>query len=540
MISYGVQTIVTLGIFYVLFSVFSKGEKTFKFNRCFLLITLISSLILPFISVVITQESSLLHYSGKEVIQAAVTTSHYLEDTSETVVATFYKDNTGYWLFGFYLSISLLFMIRLFRNIVVLWKKASNSREKFEGMKLVRDSKVISPYSFFNVLYIPQNFNVLAYDNKIIVWHEKAHYKQLHSLDVIFIELVCCFIWFNPFSWLYRELIKQNHEYLADTNVVHTRGVALGSYAQVILNALKSQYSYTVSSGFNFHQSKKRIVMLQKSKSKFSRVFLKLGVLICLVGLIMGLSSFKVVSSNILKPLLIETTLPVSDSFNGIMTNIKNTVLTETNGHISTSNENFGLKPMVNDANVIKNRISPIIESKTFVVLVDPGHGGKDLGHDIEKSINLTIAKELAKLSNDKVKIVLTRETDKMLSLEERVAKANSLQPNLFLSLHCNSSLARPEQKGIELFYSEKNIAVEQSYGYCIALIKELLTHGDYEEGALKKANFIVLRETQIPAIMLEMGFLTNKDDRQKLTDTDSQKLYAKTIFESLESIAHK
>ena len=177
--------------------------------------------------------------------------------------------------------------------------------------------------------------------------------------------------------------------------------------------------------------------------------------------------------------------------------------------------------------------------------VIDVGHGGKDSGaigaNKIqEKDIVLNIANAILKLNNKFNKpldIYLTRYNDTLISLSDRTKLAKILDTDLFVSLHCNHS-DNSNARGIEVYASRKqtNYSKESIYiGYQIekALCKEI----GYESRGVKFANFQVLRETtsHCVSVLLELGFLSNKDESSYLSNSTNIKLMALAILLSIQ-----
>lgn len=172
------------------------------------------------------------------------------------------------------------------------------------------------------------------------------------------------------------------------------------------------------------------------------------------------------------------------------------------------------------------------------VVWIDVGHGGQDVGASYkgitEKEINLKIAQELVKLNmNEGLKIVLNRTNDEFITLEERVAKMKSLSPDYIISLHSNWSQNLNFQ-GVELYYP---IRIDDETTDNLALHFEQLLGADYAIRGVKAANFFVLKNAPCPAVMLEMGFLSNEIDRKALTSKSGQREMALCILKSLKTL---
>jgi len=207
---------------------------------------------------------------------------------------------------------------------------------------------------------------------------------------------------------------------------------------------------------------------------------------------------------------------------------------------------------------VEKEKKEKIPEKKKRIVVIDPGHGGKDPGAVIgdlyEKDIVLKLAKKIHKLSAkyDSIEVKLTRDKDVFLPLEERAAIANTMNGDLFISLHANS-FSDPNVGGLEVYhldntrdnYTDKLAMVENKisdsasllntilvdmtmsyfvkdsliYATSIGLgLRENLKKYDVKVRGYKKgALFYVLVGARMPSLLLEVGYLTNKKERELL-----------------------
>ena len=179
-------------------------------------------------------------------------------------------------------------------------------------------------------------------------------------------------------------------------------------------------------------------------------------------------------------------------------------------------------------------------------ILIDVGHGGKDSGaigiNGIqEKDIVMNIANEILKLNREldkPVDIYLTRYNDTLISLSDRTKLTKILKADLFMSLHCNHS-DNPDARGIEVYTSRKQAEYSKESvfaGYQIE--KTLCKEIGYESRGVKFANFQVLRETIdcCPSVLLELGFLSNKDEGGYISDSNNIQLIAITILSSIQN----
>lgn len=267
--------------------------------------------------------------------------------------------------------------------------------------------------------------------------------------------------------------------------------------------------------------------MLQKVKSNLKLRVFKFTCMITLLFAVLFLSSFKVLPINILKDII------PRESFELISSGFENNRFNSgvENNETTLQQKQHGQETL--------NATAKGLTKTPFIVLIDAGHGGKDSGHNNEKDYNLSIAKKIAARSNEEVKVILTRDSDNFITLEQRVEQANRLKPNLLLSLHCNAHI-NESRKGPEVYFSENNKQSESSQEYGTSLLENILKMDDFEEGQLKMANFIILKDTEVPSIMLELGFLTNPHDRELLINDNSQNELAKEIFDCLMQMAVK
>ena len=176
------------------------------------------------------------------------------------------------------------------------------------------------------------------------------------------------------------------------------------------------------------------------------------------------------------------------------------------------------------------------------VIVVDPGHGGEDPGkvgtNDVlEKDLNLQIAKKVKKLLEEAgIKIVMTRTNDKVPDakkedLNQRVQLINETKPKLALCIHQNSY---PDAaiKGAQVFYHTITPEAED----VASMVQEELRTVDPTNTRQIKENdtYYMLKNCQVPTIIVECGFLTNPDEAAKLTQEEYQDQIAQAICEGV------
>ncbi len=127
---------------------------------------------------------------------------------------------------------------------------------------------------------------------KNVLQHEMIHSKQWHTFDILIIELLNCVFWFNPFVWLYKRQIRENHEFIADDQVIQS-GVDITTYSNTIIYSGNNYGPMPFTSGFNFNHIKTRLIMLHQSKSSVLKRTVKSLIALTLFAAIFTLSSFK-------------------------------------------------------------------------------------------------------------------------------------------------------------------------------------------------------------------------------------------------------
>jgi N-acetylmuramoyl-L-alanine amidase len=174
----------------------------------------------------------------------------------------------------------------------------------------------------------------------------------------------------------------------------------------------------------------------------------------------------------------------------------------------------------------------PVDAKKTIVI--DAGHGGKDfgaqIGADLEKQIVENIADKIRLQNGGEVEIILLREDDSFMALSERVAKINEINPDLMISLHINAS-KNASENGINAYVSKQNGFYEQSLARANSLINKIANE-KLAKGAVKEGNFAIIKDSKCPAFLIEVGYLSNENDKNYITSESGQHEIAGKILE--------
>jgi len=178
----------------------------------------------------------------------------------------------------------------------------------------------------------------------------------------------------------------------------------------------------------------------------------------------------------------------------------------------------------------VSYKTTPLIPSKQLIV-IDAGHGGKDLGAQSiekpkhsEKNLTLSTAYMLSRyLQQMGYRTILTRDEDTFVPLKKRAEFANDHGCTLFVSVHYNAATNR-EAHGVEVYYydSDKNKKrTEASKQVASVVLDSVIGSTEAKSRGIKHGNFAVIRETTMPAILVEGGFLTNQKEIKKIREAE-------------------
>ncbi len=225
-----------------------------------------------------------------------------------------------------------------------------------------------------------------------------------------------------------------------------------------------------------------------------------------------------------------------------------------------------------------------LAQKKEFTVVIDPGHGGKDPGavgsKSKEKDIVLAVGKALGNLiekNHSDVKVIYTRNSDKFVALNQRAAIANKAHADLFISLHCNAlDRKKASPQGVETFVlglhrSKDNLDVakaenavifyekdystkydgfnpnepesyiifeymsgqylQQSINFATLVQDKLVKNSKRTNRDVRQAGFLVLREVAMPSVLVELGYISNRNDENYMMSASGQQSLANSIY---------
>ncbi len=176
------------------------------------------------------------------------------------------------------------------------------------------------------------------------------------------------------------------------------------------------------------------------------------------------------------------------------------------------------------------------------VIVIDPGHGGKDGGANaagvMEKVMALKVSKEIIKqLSAAGASVITTRNEDTYPSLSDRGNLANDSNADIFISVHFNSNSKADSRSGTITFH-HKTSSIGQLLAEClheeIVKVSNLPDIGVWSDGKIYQSGFKVLRDTKMPGVLLELAFVNHRADRAEMTKADFPDRIAKAVLKGL------
>lgn len=219
-------------------------------------------------------------------------------------------------------------------------------------------------------------------------------------------------------------------------------------------------------------------------------------------------------------------------------------------GDISSQKRNLKKSLIASDHDEIQEKPKDIklciqrLRNKTGVIFIDPGHGGRDIGTESRTSIRIqekTLALETAKLiqfylRRQGYRTEMSRSFDIFVPLRKRVSMANQLEASLFISIHFNSAPSSAI-RGAEVFYYKDNNDKERSLlskQLAESILQSLKTGLPTTTRGIKHGDFCVVRETFMPAVLIEAAFLSNPKEVKLLNTRAYRQRVARTIVRGI------
>ncbi len=483
LLSYGIQVIIVSGLLYSYYHVVLRNKKFHRYNRFYLLAAAGLSVLIPLLNIPV-------YFSEAETESSVVYNTLRVFATTETdegvTVYAGVPNKTSWFTTAHifqlvYITIAIVVLLRVIFSLMKIRRIIrQHPVEKIENISFLNTDEPGTPFSFFRWLFWNRKIELNSEKGEQIFRHELFHIEQKHSLDILFFEFLTVAGWFNPFFHLMKRETKAIHEFLADQFAVNENN--RWDYAELLLMQVLNTNQKLVHPFFH-NQIKRRIAMIT-SPQKTSHQYLRKLMVLPVTAIAVMLFAFSYKSN-----------------------------------HSSIANTETASKKLI---------------------LIDIGHGGSDpgaMGIDgtKEKDIALSIAHHIKELNkNLGFNIEFTREGDMLPDLKARI-KAGEDQPSLFLSLHINSSPDN-NRNGIEVYIPNNGHPFSrESQQLGTALLNQLQTVYTVENKLLQRSKSVwVLENSNCPAALLEVGYISNNNDLRFFAKSENQELVAEKILSAI------
>lgn len=467
------KSVVVSGILTGWYMLALRNKRLHHYNRFFLLFTLYASIQIPLLhftwSPVLEKTSLLLNpvqiifHTPQGVAQEARTAPSYPGGHIDlTQIAS-----------GIAALLSLALLARMLIRIVrVLRLRRQYPISIADGVTMVYTNLPDAPFSFLNCIFWKDSISLESGYGQLMLQHELAHVRQKHSYDKLACQLLSSVFWMNPFYWMIQREINMVHEFLADERaIVQSGDIREEDYTETLAKMLLQKHngnSYlTPEHHFFSSPIQRRILMLQSNSTVRASLLMRIAALPLVAG-----SVFLVAFS--------------------------------------------------------PKTATPYAAAKTdhkIILLVDAGHGGADEGSRSgtlsEKMLTLKVARRMEQLSSRyPIKVHLTRSGDQLMSIEERIALSNKLQPDDFISIHIGGQTqGGKDQSSLDIAVNVKNAKAEESKKLAYAILKNASRPEWLQNNTFSERNSYAVLSNTAASALIEIGSINNQEQMQYIED---------------------
>lgn len=491
---YAGKVIVCSALLFSYYFFFLRNKQFHQYNRSYLLAGTVLSLLLPLVSVSLFPAPDRYDSSLVKTLQV-ISVQEW-----EGGIAFPAQQNRFSQVFTLKNSLLIIYLagvaltgysfIKSLLSIRTLSKR--HRREINNGISFFNTREPGTPFSFFHAVYWNADIELTTREGQNILRHELYHIRAGHSYDIIFMQCISIVCWFNPFFHLYLTELKATHEFMADKHASSTADK--WDYAELLVTRAINNKRSSLYNHFFHTQIKRRIHMLiQKNKSGFSyaRKMMALPLLAILF------CAFSLKKSN-----------------------------HSTNSGMLTSGR-----------------------TGAITVVIDAGHGGSDPGARgvnglVEKDVALSIAQKIKSLGSlYGVEVIMTRDDDKFpgnaSSTKEgnrnRVTVLQEHNADLFISIHLGAmSMGLKSRGGFDAYISSLNKQYQKSRILGSAILGEVKSIYKVTEVIKEIDRIYVLKNPEVPAVLIDCGYITNNEDATFIIDEKNQENVAHNILKGI------
>lgn len=264
LISYFIESLICGALLYLIFRLITIKDISYAFQRVYILLSLVAISIFPLISIEVELSSPF----GVNLNPILVSADSPGLSTSDSALLSLNMVKNSILIL--YISVSFLYLLFIIVHLIKITTIYLDSvRVGFGKYTIVSSRRVEIPFSFMNNIFI--NNSTDESDREYIIKHEFSHIIRKHSADILFVNLISIFLWFNPIIYLFKKLLIETHEFQADRDVLKSGG-SINLYRNLLLNSQFGASPY-LSSSLNKSLTLKRFKKMENLEQKRAGFF---------------------------------------------------------------------------------------------------------------------------------------------------------------------------------------------------------------------------------------------------------------------------
>ena len=276
-LSYNLKVACLVTVFYVFYRVLLCMETFHKLNRAVLLGTSVISFILPLVHITLRRRIMVLDIAADCDGQMPLTFGYGGEFPAEDIFppASPIQDSLPLWqtvmasvyLIGVIFVLSKVIISIISTNRII---RGGEVVSKENGISTILTDRVSVPFNWMKYVVIPRSD--WEKDSKAIILHEKAHCALHHSADILVVDIISAFLWYNPAIWMLRSDLRDIHEFQADETAL-MQGISIKEYQMLLIRKAAKTAGYSITNNFSHNSIKKRIAMIGRKRSPVRAVW---------------------------------------------------------------------------------------------------------------------------------------------------------------------------------------------------------------------------------------------------------------------------
>jgi len=288
--AYLLKSSLAIAILYLVYRLITQHEPNHQLNRFLGLTFLLFSTGFTFFPLEHLFES----YTTSETFTVLIKGAQGIQTN---FVSTQNRETMPVYLIIYWIGVVFFTLRSLTGAVMLLYQYLKSTKYRRWGFTVVALNKDVSPFTFFNILFIG-NQHLRVENRDVMLVHEQIHRDQLHSLDILILEALTIVFWFNPFIWFFRRDIKAEHEYQADGEVLK-RGINKLDYQRLLFEA-KTGVSIQLGNYLSNKTSlSKRFNQMTNKKINIKMSAIRVGVSLMTMALLLTISSFSSIGNQV-------------------------------------------------------------------------------------------------------------------------------------------------------------------------------------------------------------------------------------------------